>query len=429
MRQADGAIEGAVARKNAVRGQLLPGVTVDGNVMVWNQEVAMSFLSSSSSTPVDLSAIPAPQTVYETILFEMLKQMGGKTVVQEQVTWQVGVTAAQPLTPIWAIVHSHKLAGLGVDLAMLKKSETLANTLFSVVSAYYQVLQVEAVQRTLSESLGRMKDHLDKARLLRQAELVAPADVLKIEVALARVEQTELSMRNMAELARTNLAVQVGWGPGRTVRPTVPELPAPRLPPVSLEEAFAAAEAHRPELAQVRNAMEQVRLVKRILVQEFVPSVSALANYTHAEGSSFRDEDSMFVGLAFSWPVWQWGASAYKMDEANANLRQAQAAYDQARDFVLLEVKKHYLDVLSAMEELRVAQRVIDEAEENYRMQKLLFEAEYKTSSDLIDAESSLTQARSQYFIVQWKTWLAWAGLQKAMGAPVKAWFQAEVVP
>jgi outer membrane protein TolC len=424
IRQADGAIDAAQARKKAVRGQFLPTLTLDGNVMVWDKEVTMSFTGSSETT--DLSAIPAPSTPYEMILYEMLKSIGGTTVVQEQVTGQIGLTAVQPLTPLWAIAHSYKLAGLGVDLARLKREEALANALLGVVAAFYQFLQVEAVLGSLQESVARLKDHLEQARRLQQAELVSPSDVLKLEVALARLEQAELATRNTLELARAALATQVGWGPGKTVRPRTPELPVPTPPARAVEEAFVMAERERPELRAIRNGLRQLRLVRRITAQEFIPSLAALANYTHAEGSPFREEDSFFFGLTFSWPIWQWGTRYYKMDEAKANIRQAEAGYAQARDYVLLDVKKSYLDTLSALEELKAAQRSIDEAQDNYRMQKLLYEAEYKTSSDLIDAEAALTQARSQHAIVLWKARLAGVGFRKATGVPPSAWLQAE---
>jgi outer membrane protein TolC len=80
-------------------------------------------------------------------------------------------------------------------------------------------------------------------------------------------------------------------------------------------------------------------------------------------------------------------------------------------------VKRAYLDLSSSQEELKVAQRGVDEADENYRTQKAMYEAEYLTSTDLIDAEAALTQARSQQEVTFWKSHLAWATLRKATGA------------
>ena len=419
--QADSVIESAEAKKKSARGAYGPTLSLDGSVTIWNQETKMSFTGGGDSG-FDLSMLPAPSTPYELLIYGLMQGMSTPMTVQEQVTSQVTLTLVQPITPLWSVYKGNELAQLGIDLAKIQKEQTQRDVAFAVVTAYIGVLQAEAVHLAIKDSLGRVKDQLERMKKLREKELVAPPDVLKVEVALAQVEQAEVQLRNTVELARANLAVQVGWGLGRPVTPAPLPQTTPTLPSASSEQLCAEAENQRIELRQVRTALEQVDLARDLIYQEFIPTVAVMGTLMHMEGSSFQQENSWFVGLNFSWPLWQWGSSYYKFDESSAARRQVEAGYRQARDYIWLEVRKNWLDVSSALEEMRVAQRGIDQAEENYRMQKALFEQDYATTSDLLDAETALRQARSQYQVVFWKAVLAGVALARATGRPVDSW-------
>ncbi len=419
--QADSAIEGAQAKKNSARGAYGPTLSLDGSITVWNKETKMS-LSGGGDSGFDLTQLPAPSTPYELLIYGLMQGMSAPMTVQEQVTSQVTLTLVQPITPLWSVYKGNQLAELGIDIAKIQKEQTERDVAFSVVTAYIGVLQAQAVHEAIRDSLERVREQLERMKKLKEKELVAPPDVLKVEVVLAQVEQAEVSLRNTVELARANLAVQMGWGIGRPVTPAPLPMTAPILPAASMEQLCTDAENQRIELRLVRSALGQVDLAREMIYQEFIPTVAVMGTLMHMEGSSFQQENSWFVGLNFSWPLWQWGSSYYKFDESSAARRQVEAGYRQARDYVWLEVRKNWLDISSALEEMRVAQRGIDQAEENYRMQKALFEQDYATTSDLLDAESALRQARSQYQVVFWKAVLAGAALSRATGRPVDSW-------
>lgn len=424
LRQAEAGIVGAEARRKSVRGGFGASVTLDGNVMRWNQATKLSLGSSSGG--VDLSTLPPPDSAYEQMIAGMLSSFSGGTVLQEQVTTQLSLTVVQPITPLWSVYKAYRLAGLAVDLAKLQRDEAARSVAYAVVSAYLSVLQAQAVHEAITESVDRVTEHLNKMKELQAAEQVAPADVLKMDVALAQVQQTEVSLRNVVMLAQSNLTTQVGWGPGTEVQVAPLSLELPEPPAFTLEEAFKLAESRRPELAELRRAKDQALQAKDLTYQAFIPTVAGVGTAKHVTGSSMQEENSWYVGLTMSWPLWQWGSSYYLLDEANANIRKVEQGYEQARNYVLLEVKKAWLDLSSSLEELKVAKRGIDQAEENYRMQKLMYEAEYMTSTDLIDAEAALTQARSQYNVTFWKAHQAWAALRKAMGGTVEAGLVAD---
>ena len=86
------------------------------------------------------------------------------------------------------------------------------------------------------------------------------------------------------------------------------------------------------------------------------------------------------------------------------------------RERVALEVKEAVLNLQEAAQRLRVAEAAIAQAEEHFRISRERYLAQIATSTDVVDAEALLTQARTNYFNALYDDHLAAFALQKATG-------------
>ncbi len=420
------ATEAAIAGRKSVRGSFGPSVVVGGNVTIWDEETVADFGGAMGTGGADLSLIPQPTTVYETILYEMLKGFGKPTVVQEQVTAQLSASVVQPITPLWTVLKAYQLAGLGIDEARIREEEARTTVALAVVLAYLGFLQARSVVATLEASVVRIEAHQRQMEKLHESELVGKSDVLKVKVAAAELAQAMVRTRNLVELARANLSTQVGWESGTLVEPLEIEHRLPVPPEGTVDESIRVALSRRPELQAMRVQLKQTELGRKIVEAEYIPVVAASGSYLYNRGSTFMDENSFFLRFDLSWPLWEWGKTFYKADEAAARTRQLEFAVDQVRDYVALEVRKTWLDLQTALEEFRAVEVRVAEAEENYRVQKKLYEAEYKTSTDLLDAEAALTEAHAQRDMAFYAAWTASAAYGKAVGSPISSWVPTE---
>jgi len=428
IRQAGHGTEAATAAQQSVRGGFGPALSLDGNVTRWDKATVTQFGGGGFTGGVTSDQLPVPQTEYEALVKAMFEGLsgGGGTEVQKQVTWSLSATVAQPLTPLYAVSKAYDLAGLGVDVARLKEAEVRGSTALGVVDAYLGHLQARAVLDAVHASIKRVEAALERVRKFKEAQLVGKGDVLKVQVALASVKQAEVQSRNAVALTLANLASVVGWGATAefSAEDIVQALPRGAVLPV--EESVATALRQRPELAALRKQVAQAGVGEDLVVAEYIPTVVAVGSASHNVGSRFREEDSWFVGATLNWKVWEWGKTWYKQDEARARTRLVQAALDAVSNLVELEVKKAHLDLAAALETYNASGVRVEEAEENFRVQKALYEAEYKTSTDLLDAEGALTEATAQRSVAFYKVWSAWAALGKATGAPVDSWLPPE---
>jgi outer membrane protein TolC len=89
------------------------------------------------------------------------------------------------------------------------------------------------------------------------------------------------------------------------------------------------------------------------------------------------------------------------------------------KDAVELEVNQNYMALIYDGEKLQVSRESIEQAEENYRSIQDKYNVQLATSTDLIDAENSLLQARTNYMNATIDYQLGKAKLEKAIGRAI----------
>ena len=126
--------------------------------------------------------------------------------------------------------------------------------------------------------------------------------------------------------------------------------------------------------------------------------------------------DTWDVGVALSWKLWDWGNTSSKVDEAEQTVLQAKTASNLLREGIELEVRKNFLNMLSQKNKIYASLAALESAKEDYRITKNKFDQQTISSSDLIDAESSLLEAETNYTITQIDFEIAKTNLKKAVG-------------
>jgi len=102
--------------------------------------------------------------------------------------------------------------------------------------------------------------------------------------------------------------------------------------------------------------------------------------------------------------------------EKETRLVQAKDAVVQVEDGISLEVKDAYLRLTEARDKIDVAKLAIEQAEENFRINQERFKEQVATATDVLDAQTLLTRAKSNYFNALSDYNIAWARLDRAMG-------------
>jgi outer membrane protein TolC len=403
-------VDKARAEKAAAGLQIGPRLSLEAGIQYWDDETAVTF--------VDPAALPSPEEMaaFPDFLKGLLTNFSKPMKVMDRLTGSVTVQAVQPITPLWSLVRVREAMAQGERAAELSQETVRETVRFRVAEAFFRVLMVQRMAEVAARGVETVEAHLATARRFSEAGYVGREDVLRAETMLLRVKDQLNQAQAGIALARAALNVQIGLPASE---PTQPVGTYPDPPPAfeTTEEAcLQAALQRRGELASLRARVEMAAAGADAATGTLIPTVAAVARYSHQEGSKFQRDDSVFVGGVLQWNFWDLGASWYKAKSAAADERKAREAVSLVVDGVTLDVKKAWLDLRTARSSLDANAKAIESAEETLRVVSRKYEVQTATSVEVLDAQTSVTQARAAYQVALFGCYTALANLRRAMG-------------
>ena len=120
------------------------------------------------------------------------------------------------------------------------------------------------------------------------------------------------------------------------------------------------------------------------------------------------------------WTFWEWGKKGNVVGEQKVKLLEAQETKKEVVDKVMLQVKDAWLRCQENWKNIGVSRTAIDRAEENFRIYQNRFNQQMSTTTDVLDAQTLLTHARSNYNNSLYDYFISRAMLENAVAGEVK---------
>ena len=425
----------ADATRKSTRALYGPRLILDANVLVWDSEQSFDFdisslfnVDMSKLDPTKLGLTPTELTTllkYNDLLQLVPKLLTGMTggmespgmTVRDQVTAQVQVVLAQPLTPLLQIhkgyaATRHMKRAAGQNLAA--RRVTVAQ---QVTDIYLKLMQAKRFVALADTGVKQVTAHLARAKHFHKAGLIGKQQVLKAQLELARARERSIKARYGVSLATSGLAMLMGLSPMARVVPTEVVQDPPPPQGKSLTQCIATGLVSRGELKALASTHKAAVAGKDAARWGMLPQLSMMATYQHNWGQdTFMPTDVFFAGGMLRWEMWDWGQKYYSMKAAGLRARQAELGMRLLRDGVIMQIKKSYLDLKQADEALKVSRKAIKEAEENFRIEQRRFESNANTSTEVLDAQLALIRTQLTYTSSLYSHYMARASLKAAMG-------------
>lgn len=306
---------------------------------------------------------------------------------------------------------SYKSAVYGLE-------NSLEQVKLDATNGFYGVLQAANSVALTKESVERLESHLRNVKAQFEVGTVAKADVLRSEVELANAQQEMTKALNAHDLAIANLNNVIGL-PHDTDLNITDELGYKEYKP-TLEDCLTFAMANRPAIHQARLAVEGAKADRLSAIAGYTPSFNASASNSWSHDAWPGVENRQWsVGISMNMNIFDGGVTAAKISAAKAGIVKAQESYRKAENDVRLDVRSNYNSMREAESRIRTSAIAVSQADEDYKIAVLRYEAGVGTNTDVMDAHNALTKAKNNYVQALYDYNTFGAKLDKSMGVPV----------
>lgn len=288
----------------------------------------------------------------------------------------------------------------------------------TATTGYFNMLNATNMKALRQESVDRLQAHLDNVIAQYNVGIVARADVLRSEVELANAQQNYISAANGYDVAEATLNNIIGTPLDTTLvlKDSLQYVPYEN----DMEYCLAYSREHRPELKQAEYAIDAAEAAVVEARSGHMPKVSANASNSWSSSNWPGDDNEEWaVGVTASMNIFDSGVTWSKIHAAQENLAKAKESERQIKDSVELEVRTDYLNMREAEKRISTTQVAVAQAEEDYHIALVRYQAGVGTNLDVMDAQEALTEAKTNYYQALYNYNTSKAALNTSMGVGV----------
>lgn len=288
-----------------------------------------------------------------------------------------------------------------IRLQELVVEETYEDTRSNATILYYNLQDADAQTSIQEAAVADATQSLRDAELLEQAGLGTRFSVLQAEVDLANSQQQLILARANQRTAQRQLVQFLSLAEYVELT-AADDIQVAGSWELSLEESIIVAYRNRSEMEQFtvqRRIDEQQRQQALAAIR---PQVSLFANYnvlgvlddTDIFGNGIGPADGYALGATLQWTFFDGGAAKASAEQQKIEGEVAEVQFANQRNQVRFEVESAYFDLEANQKNIQTATVAVELAEESLRLARLRFQAGVGTQTDVINAQTDLTQAR-----------------------------------
>jgi len=315
--------------------------------------------------------------------------------------------------------------------ANFQHNTVLQDVALAVELAYHQRLATKALVDVAEENVRRSEHNLELAQARQRSGVAARFDVLTAETEKADADLALVRARSTERITQGQLAQAMGIHVSETF--DIEDLPQDvhQEELADVEQLLEEAAQARPELQAALAKMAARGADADAAGAEYLPQVSANADYGWRDELFLPSGDEWTVGLALELPLFAGFSRTYRQQRAWSDFEAAAAQYENESQRVELEVWTAYSRLIEAGEAIEAAEKLVVSADESLRVAAGRYQAGVGNIIELVAAQTAQTDAHNQHVraILSWYT--ALARFQRTIGRTLAdpTWDAGEPAP
>lgn len=389
-----------------------------------NQQLAVSRLEEQigkqKTTEIRAQALPqlnATGTLTDNIKKQVMVLPGemnqnepGKPMALEVgTTWNASATG----TLTQQLFNQSVFTGLqaarsGEEYYALQTQQTTEDVIYNVSALYYGLLVRKEKLSVIQSNIDKMTKLVETTQSQLDNGLAKRIDLDRIKVNLVNFQTQKTQLINMLKVDENTLKTLLGM-------PVAEEIAFPPLALSDIEQKAAVTQdfgsfnlENRTEFKVLKKTEELQQFQKKAYVSEYFPQLSFNAQYSY---NGLSDKFDLFkggnttaqwfgmanIGLTLKIPIFDGFARRSRVNQANLTLQQIGKQLELNKLNLTTQFENARLNLLNSLTTIKTQKENVALADEVYASTQNNYNLGLANLTDLLNSETSLTEAQNSY--------------------------------
>lgn len=294
--------------------------------------------------------------------------------------------------------YARQSADLLVQMSRLDADKDKEDITWLVINSYLNYDKILENQLIVAQNMQDVQSKLEEITKYESQGLATQNDVLRYQLQKSQILLTEVELENNRKIANYNMNILLGL-------PDSTQIILPRLD-YKVNETFVyadlvqQAETNRRELQDLSYQSKIADVNVKKIHDQRLPTIAASAGayYINPTGQVIPTNNNLIapitLGIGASWDIGTLYKNKNKEREASLQRQELNTARDQAMDDIHQDVHRQFMLYQTALEKIKILQVAVDQATENERITESKYRNNLVNTTDRIDAQTQLYQAR-----------------------------------
>lgn len=312
--------------------------------------------------------------------------------------------------------------------ALSTQSLTLANiqAMAAVEKAYYLALVNNWKLQMTKADVDRLKKLMDETQKMNEAGFTEKVDYDRIKVSYNNAKTYQNTMSKMLAISYKALKFQMGMPLNDSIVLTDSLQNIPINPDLNADTSFKPSSRIEYQIAQTNLWGSRLQLRKDRY--GYLPSLSVFATVNRVnqgETTDFFDGSqpwypTAIVGLKMNIPIFDGLQKAYRTQEDKYTMQENELQLSTLQESISLEIASSSTNLENALSDLQNQKENMELAQSVEHDTKIQYETGTGSNLEVVDAETALTEAESNYYNSLYNALIANVDYEQAKGILLK---------
>ncbi|REE02191.1 TolC family protein [Marinoscillum furvescens] len=319
------------------------------------------------------------------------------------------------------------------DLSVKQGVQTDEQVIMNVSKAYYNLLIAREQLELVDANLLRLDTLYRNTRAMYENGFAEKIDADRLKVTLNNLKVSKQNMESMNDISLRLLKFQMNFPPDQELE-VEGTLEDAALQAVAVPEEWDYS--RRPDYQVLQSNYELQKLNIKNKYAESLPTISGFANLGYSTQSpnfgglfstntDIEDQGGLgpdqwysysTVGLSLQWNLFTGLQRTYQIQQEKLSLSKIENGFEALERSIMLDVKRSKDNLDNALSQLEVQRENAELAEEIFEITQIKFQEGVGSNLEVIEADTSLKEAQTNYYRALYDAIIAQLELKKALG-------------